>query len=1543
MAKRQSRKQVGLLERLLDTEPGIKVKIAPATLEQDSIIDLQCKTTDALMAHYPGMHSEEARRLKGRLNVAAAAVMRAFREKRLSASARRPSDELRGPLDLSRGPTFENQFLPSWGNNAHPQAVDATTSPVAYLIDLLTFVQEHVEAQGDADMILTLKTRRPDLFERLIDEAFMNRELPQVEVIIHVLEQLIEEHRQQADSDRTATEDKLLKVRYPIKQFPYEAYWEQIHTVLSHNSLLMGDVARLSDIDSPYFIQAGAHSPWSDAALQQEATLGPVLRALLIEVPYFGTAASQGGNAQSPGPKAQADEPGERYKAFYEDNFGVPNAMHLHKVVSFCQVLQISQDEMESLFGLAAYAPTRSDNVTRNVLAEEVSPALFVARFINSGGAAPVGVVSDAQDPQRHTFENLSDMRFDRIQRLVRVATALKLTYAQADQVVCAAIDAEKRAVAEVRRIKSDDSPLWMTVNTHRALGVFQFLRERFACSAEDFSVLLSDMAVHGIGATASHFDRVFNSDPTSRLVLDGSDFSLSGDDVASKRTVDQLCRGLGINVQTFRYLSRLVMQGQGGDKLQRSVRVVSAFYRVTMLARLLSITTIELLALLETLSPEGLYALQLGGAPQNAMYRSFAQTDTLSVIHAISHCVLWCQEQDLPISWLVQQLLPVETPDVVPQEISALFGELKTQLLPFQAFEQALLDAGVVALPAGEWLKALEQVVDENGLLADTGDPEQDFDPEQYEQFAEREIKTAVDQLAGADHGQLADMDSAEKERLTGIILGVVLRIRSQQWGVVQQSLSQLLRVNADMAIPMVYWAEGTVHQLLESAVAFDPQQSQSDTMKAMLGLVQRMQRCAQIATRFELTPTLFSSLLIRAHRARFGIDAFELSLHTLYHLERYARGLRLAKQSEAQLLGYFSAIEELKDLSANEQRLLRDAAAQRIAAWLGWGIREVLDVAARVSPDGIIRDLTQLRIVVDTKLLSDTTGLSAESLMKLSRLTAYSGTQDYRDAAQEMLSSLESDSAERGNEAELRQSLASRCTVSETRLIARAPDQETTVALKLLDMNNEPVSDIRITWSTDLGILQSHSSYTDEEGVATVRLQAGMKMGSAHVQASYLLDGKAFAPPVVIDCDEETVRVRSIEGRPGNTTPLELAGGQGIYRLAALLVDRYDNNGVDRLVNWSTTIGYFVDNTGETLTDHTGYSRIALRSREPGSGVIRAWYAGKPDDVTVVQVGFADRPYVNSLVLQSALVVDEPITVQAKVLGLDGEPVVGQAMSWSCEGGELVSADQTSDAAGLGRAVLQVGTARRVKVTVTLSTADETAEAYHSKDLEFDVLADATLRQHRKIGSWPLADGISTVEYEIHIATTEGIPVARYPITWSVSEGGTRAAEPAVSLTGSDGIARFDLKSTTTGQRRVTASWGKEQSHSFEQVTFIEPLGLMIEFDGKPLEGEIVFTPPSEGETTHTLTYRLAAGHSLIGQQMSLHVSGRNSAASLGLVISPAPGADNELGNDGVTWTITSRPVALKTDVELKFGFSYDAAYPSNLTDVVIKGVRK
>jgi len=1527
-----------LLERILDTEPGIKLKLGTSRRAQDSVLSLQRMPTEALMKRYPELHAKQAQQLKARVDVATAALMRTFRENRLSAATRRAADELKGPLSQSGGPTFENQFLPSWGMNAHPQAVDATTSPAAYLIDLLCFARDHVEVRRDRLKALTLETRRPDLYDLMLDEKTMNREVSQVEVVNHVMERAIDEQRQLAGGDITATQDKLLQVRFPLKQFPYEAYWTQIKTVLAHNGLSLSDVSRLSDIDSPYFIQPGAHSQWSDMALQQDAGLGPALRAILLEAPYFGTGGEVLVNPQT----RQLLELPQRSKArraarqaangvsFFQDNFGVPAYPTLQNVVSFCQALQMNQDEMESLFALNAYAPVRSDNVTQALRHGAASPDAFGARFINSGGKAPVTVVSNG-DTTLHQFKGLTQACCDRVNRLVRLAQALKLSYAETDQIVCAAIEAEQRATAGgTSRQEAAEKPLWMTFNTLRALGLFQFLRERFACDAEAFSALLSNMGIFGTGDTLSQFDRVFNTDTTAPLVLDGQAFDLAGDDAQSKLTIDQLCSGLGINMETFRYLSRVIMQGQGSEVLHRTLPTVSAFYRITLLARLLSITTIELLSLLEVLSPEGQYSVLLAGMPQNAMYQSYTQADTLSAIHAICHCVLWCQEQQLSIAWLVQQLLPIETANVVPEEIGALFSELKNHLVPFQDFDRLLSDAGVMPLKTQSWQHNLAQIVDDQGLITDTGHSEEDFDPEQYEHFAEREIEVTIQRLVSTQDmpsNELPALTVDEAEHLKTLILGVVLRIRSQQWGVVQERLSHFLSLNADIVIPVIYWAEGKAHTLLARAAGFDPDMLQSEGMKAVMPLMQRMQRCARIANQFALSPALFSSLLVTALRPRLSIKGTELTLHTLYFLERYTHCLRLAKQSEEQLLGYFTLVEALGEMTDNEYRLIKDAAAEKVADWLGWGVREVLDVAARVSPDGIIRNLAQLCALVASRALCEKTGLSAASLMKLSRLSSHDDTQAYRAAAQEMLSSLRRDVELHRDEAELRQSLSTRCLVNESRLVANKKDEHTTVTLKLLDMNNQPVSNIRIAWTTDLGVLLDHYSFTDEHGVATVRLQSGKLTGIAHVQASYLLGSKAFAPPVLIDCDEATLKLMPVSGRPRE--PWALAGNKGTYTFSTTLVDKYINKGVDRLVNWSTSLGEFVDSAGETLTNSAGVSTIKLRSKHAGPGTVAVWYADQ--NPIYFEIGFADDPYVRSLVLTSSAVADREIRVNTLIVGLDGLPVAGQKLQWACEQAKITGAQQ-SDENGEAQATLTAEKAGTVTVSVTLVNDD--SQAFHTETLTFEVLADATLTKALASKVWPMADGIDASEFEIHVFSSDGKPVERYPVQWTVSGG---RVDPVETLTGPDGIARYLLKSEEAGTFTVAATWG-EAPHVFEPVSFLPPLEMEILVDGEPVTGPVVITPPVMDKPI-MLTCRLAEKHPLLAVPMNLLYAGRASVASLGLVFSPSLGEDNRFEGREATWAITCRETGLRQEANVKFGISHEHALKTVWTDVVVK----
>lgn len=1549
MSENKQRYKNVLVDKILSVEPAVKAKVTSRLHQEDSVLALQRNTPAQLMSGYPDLHYKEANRFKDRLDVASAALMRKFREKRLSTLTRRAADEMKGPLSLTNGPTFENQFLPDWSNNTQPDAIDATTSPAAYLIDLLMFAEQHIESQADSNKAVTLKTRRPDIYELLLDEKAMSRTLPQVDVINHVMEKAIDGQHSGSSQAQVPVEDKLLQVRYPLKHFPYETYWQQITTVLAHNQLLCSDVSRLSDVNGPYFIQPGAHSAWSDVALQQDSQLGPALRAILVEPPYFNRGSGLRFNPQTRQllslPAEKADTNAAQNTAsvtFFKDNFGVSGYPSMQNVVNFCQALQISQDEMEALFGLGRHAPVLSDNAGDIGLATPVSAKLAAARFINDGPLDAVKVHSDADDPKMHQFQHLTQDRCDRLNRLVRLAHALRLTFAQTDQIVCAAIEAEQRSGTAYGAADGKNS-LWMTVNTIRALGLFQDLRERAGCQAEEFAALMSHISVFGSGDALSHFDRVFNADTATPLVLDNKEFSISGDDAESKRTIDMLCSGLGINMETFRYLSRMIMQGQNSEKLRRSLPVISAFYRVTLLARLLSITTIELLSLLEVLSPEGQYALQLAGTPQNAMYQNFVQSDIVSVIHAISGCVRWCQSQEISISWLVQQLLPVELSDVVPKEIGTLFIELQNHVIPFLDFNRHLSEAGVTPLRSGDWQKYLDQIVDKWGLITDTGNTEEDFDPLQYEDFAEREIKVVIDKLSAQQEGQQSELPmltSDEAERLKKLILGVVLRIRSQQWGVVEQRLSHFLSLNAERVIPVVYWAKGKVHQLLETAIIFDPEQLQSDSMKAIMPLIQYMKRCAHIAEQLSLSPMLFSGLLSRTQQARFSVRSTDLTLHTLYLLARYTYCCQLARQSEEQLLGYFSLIEALGDLSEREKPMIKDAAAEKIANWLGWGIREVLDVAARVSTDGIIRNLAQLCVLVETRQLSNKTGLSADSLMKLSRLSAHDDTAAYRQAAEEMLSSLRRQEEQRSDVAELRQSLSSRCMVSHSRLVAQKEGEEATITLKLLDMNNNPVSGIRVTWSTDMGTLLDRYSFTDADGMAMVHLAAGAQMGVAHVQGTWLLDSHAYAPPITIDCDEENLNMMPIDDRPAY--PWELAGNKGTYTLRAQLLDVHNNPGVDRLVNWSTTIGSFVDSAGETLTDSEGFSTIKLRSRHPGEGYVAVSYAGSSADPQLIDLKFIDLPYIDKLELLTWTVVGDTIMVRARVLGLDDEPVAGRALSWECEGASLdkSATEMQTDENGEARAVLNATVAGTVKVTVLLNTDDENPLTYHRKELIFEVLADAQLKHIWESKKWPMADGVSASEYEVHIFSTDNKPVASYPVTWQVKE--TADAEPVTKLTGPDGIARYQLKSEVAGERTVSASWGADQTHTFTPVTFLPPLGTEILLDGQLLNGPVILTQQNPDEhVARRLTWRLAEEHPLLEKRMHLLYYGRDSALSLGLTFTPGLGDENSFDPETreVSWTINCHTTGLRHDAAIRLGFTWPEAMTPIWTDGIVK----
>lgn len=1515
MAKADDNRKETLLGRVLKTLPGLPDTVNSLALAQDSLFNWQRADLGYLMARLPGLDAEQARQLSERLDVAFFALMRRFREARLSAGNGQAAGERKGLLAQPGGPILEQLLGYAWNGHVKPGAIESTDSPLAWLVDLQLFLGK-LEEKADKRTSIPFAQRRPDIGARVLDERAVNRVVTQVEVVINMLK-----HAIAGDSetyDPIAVQDQLLAVRYPYQRFPYEFYSEQVKTVLTHNQLHISDLAAVGDIDAPYFIHPGGHALWSDTALVQCSGLGPILRSMLLDDPYFGEGVALHANRA----QAQADA------RFFQENFGVQSYADLQTTLSFCQALNMDEGQMNALFALAEHAPIVSGNLQPAPTVK--ASRQFGARFINSDGAPPVAVARPSKEEEGEEGEDndnyflgLTPARCDRVNRLLRVANAMQLSPAQADQVLCAAIDAQRRGEPARRRARVDATPLYIGTATLRALGLFQYLREQFSCTAEDFATLLGDIAVYGTGETASHFDRVFNFDDSIPLVLDDKPFSLAGTDDNSKRTVQQLCKGLRVNMEAFRYLARAVMQFHRSPVLQRSVQTVSTFYRVTLLARLLDISLIELLALLEVLSPDGWFLKQLTGQPHNTPYQSSSHTDTVSVIHAVSQCVLWCREEGIKTSWLVEQLMPLETLDVTPLEVSALLLELATQVSPFRDIDKLLLEAGVPALPGKRWQTELDKVVDALGLVIKSGDVTQDFDPVLYEDFARREIQVVA----------TLELPVEDVERVVELILGVVLRVRTQQWGLVQQSVSQLLGADATLAVPILYWAGGTVHDLLAHAVEFVPVRRGSETMKDMLPLTRRMQRLAKVVAQFDLSPAMLASLLSRQQSARFSILSLDLTLHTLYFLSRYTRCVRLARKSEDAVLDYFRLIEALGPLSGNELRLVREAAAEEVADLLGWGINEVYDVATQASADGIVRNVSQLWMVAHTQQFCAKTGLSAASVMKLSRLSVHDSYPLYREAAQEMLVSLERPISAAGNDAELRQSQLPTCTSAKDYLIAKPKATDsTTITFTLVDRDGVPVAGTPVKWATNLGYLQDDLGATDDDGVAEVVFEGRSTMGIATITATYLL-GRQVSTAVTIGYDADNLVMGDPEERPREPWPL--AGNRGTHVLRLRVMDIHGNPAADQEVIWTTNKDdwTFRDSDGRTQTDKDGFSTVRLRGLSHGTGTVAYHSPTIENSAGEVAVGFADQPYVSALKLNTHAVVGEEIKVRAMLTRLNGEPGKGIAVSWSVSGSaDFTDQERESDDTGWVRATLVASGAGTLKVTVE----PDGSHADSGGLLEIDVLQDAAKIEWVDPITWPVRGGDDVVRYAVKVFSSDGKPVINFPVIFAPAGLPTHD-----TYVGPDGYARAQFVASPEPQSMMEMEgrlryWQADPAdrHRFPSLPIVPALNERIEwFKGEqPVDQGASFTlhEPQEGEQTYYLDFILPDDHRLLElkEQVRLASGEGPSAGSLGLTFKKGFGEwlALEQGKPKLRWTITSVNVGLRFTTTTRFAIRFE-----------------
>lgn len=1369
------------------------------------LIKLRCDEVQAL-----GLSRDEAKTLLARGKALANYIARVYREQGLRAAP--SSDDEESPLL----PTYENLFKPNIDGSAPVGSIENCASTTAYLVALAEWLRDKIVPKGSEEKI-TLQARRPDVHSMLIDHMTVNQEQSRLTMVNAVLEAQIK-------SKRNITDVKayLRTLRYH-NGLPYDDHFAGINhviqAVLEDRSL--GEVIRFVDPSYPYFKNPGAVGDRASVALQSSIGLGPLHQSLLLESPYFPLTAEQartGLRRVDPLTRLVDPDPGQSSDDFYRDNFGqLGNGLSSVRYLRiFAEVTRLDQRGVESLLGLGAFTPKLSANAP--VMGNPDVPAtgyLSGARYIHGGEGPAITLQRDGVANQirlHNVGEGTTPQlqhRIDRINRKCRLDRMLQLQSDEVDELIDAATQAERRGNGE--------SSLWIRTNTLRCLGLFKMLDRLYGCKAEQFAALINVLSVYGRDGQESHFDRVYNrhtmyEDP---LRIDDIEFAIVPLTKVDEETVHQICSALEINFETYRFLAAVIARAFGlKTHLKRSLAIFSSFWRLVWLARLLKLTAIESTALLQTLSNgEGLVG-QLAGEPAVSGQGTGDGADALSAIHALMTCSKWLKEHGLSVLWTVENVNPVYVAAVWSEAQEQLLRKLRSQVLPVLVVQATLLEEGAPVRDSSQmlidWMLLLNRLVDSHGVVIGRHDQTE----AQYLEYARVAIANVVDEVLEDNAGD------AERERLQNIIGAIVFRCRDEQRVVVEEGLSVYLKLDSLLMAQVLSWTQGHPYDFLAKAMSLSPDQP-SLAQQALqepdefLNMLAELERRGRIADKLGLTPQMLQTLLTGEQYQWFSLESpYEISIQSVYYLAFYRRMITQARQSEEKMLDYLRQVNLLPDdLSPDALQLIRDAAASKLAAFFGCGIKHVLTCAQHISEGSESSDrrgwpllctLSHLDLLSRTLELARK-GMDASAAFGLGKLEPLDKEREYAIAAKNALESLARfttlttppDSAEVG------QSITTRCVVDNPKLIARVAEEVAEFDLVLSDFYGYPLKGVVVHWKTDLGAMLTPETTTDDQGRTRALLQAGTSVGTAHVSFNLPLHESIYAPSVRIDCDEATLFFSSELASPLPEHSL-LAGHLGVQALWADLRDRYGNKGMHRKVAWSTTLGEF--RPTETFTDKNGITSVSISSLSPGEASISVLdvESGAGLDLPGSLI-FADKPRIldKPEVITVAL-VDHELQIRCKVVGLDDSAVEDAIVKWWTNV-DLEPVEHNSDQYGVSTFSVTPLSQSNLTVYAQLN-GDAVIE-----QVQLRVMRDVVLQNYSADFKYPIVGDPKSTLFWVDVRTTNAPTapsIASYPVTWQYELPSSDIFSSPVTIpTDAQGRSVFPFKAEVAGEFKVSA----------------------------------------------------------------------------------------------------------------------------------------
>jgi hypothetical protein len=693
-------------------------------------------------------------------------------------------------------------------------------------------------------------------------------------------------------------------------------------------------------------------------------------------------------------------------QAFFQNHYGVAfthcSSNPLTELDRFLQASGLDGEQLEALLALKANAPIQSAHFVATNRATAGGqhhrpfplPNHYGACYVNGVGGSDPGTrdynnydnsmgVAQPGNGQKWHLTNTSLERFDRLQRMVRLQKATGLPYAELDTLLIGCMRSEGDA----------NCALNINGNTLRALGVYRYLNKHHRIEAEEFAAFIYHLSPYATTGKVPMLDQAFNTPVLfdAPLMIDDVEFSLTSTQAADKRTVAQLCAGLGVELEQ-ELTSMVANTLTFVTPLKRSLAVVSSLYRQARIARMFGLSVSDCQTLLTLLGGEAYRALVASGRLKAI---DAPGKDVLDILMELDVVVRWLKTNKLTVPALCS-LLEADSSDAAS---SALLERL--QQLATDAFAHAITPAlvGKLDLPTQtdgaviDWYAQLRDwaLITQDGFVVarEFTSPATDH----------AQLLAKVEEMC-ASFSLAADLVAPTTLRLADWLMDNMTRQQRLIEGFLQEHTGLL----PEQALLASHWAQVNPQALLHSICEAWPDQGEpmQEHIDATVQYVQQIGSAAQNVAWTQLGARALRTFL--AHPEWLGAQVlWPQTLHTLHLLKAYESLFNTLGQPEERLLGYL----ELANSAVSKRPGKRQLAAQAeqcnaaAASLVGWSISEVAVLTAQL-PQGIAKTVAHLDWLRRAQGVALQTGLNAAVLLQACALNADSPDADWQAVGQ-------------------------------------------------------------------------------------------------------------------------------------------------------------------------------------------------------------------------------------------------------------------------------------------------------------------------------------------------------------------------------------------------------------------------------------------------------------------------------------------------------------------------------------------------------------